>query len=163
MIWIVIRNKKRGDWIRFDKRKGDKREKARRRSNEPFLSLSFKRKSSNFPIISSLSWPFSRHANVQASLTLVIWLNENVGFRLLFWKNVANYALFSRFIWLFDINLVSLPQNLRRYKCYFVAQSTNALCIYTKELIGRTSVGTRPKFHSFKRKYSVSRGCFMAG
>ena len=73
----------------------------------------------------------SRQAKAN-KFSLVFWLNEIVGFRRLFWKNVANYALFSCFIGLFDISLVSLPQNLRHYKCYFVAQSTNALCIYTK-------------------------------
>ena len=109
-----------------------------------------------------LNSAISRQAKAN-KFSLVFWLNEIVGFRRSFWKNVANYALFSCLVWLFDINLASLPHNLRHYKCYFVAQSTNALCIYTKETIGRTSVGTPPRYHSFRRKYFVSRGCFMAG
>ena len=39
----------------------------------------------------------SRQAKAN-KFSLVFWLNEIVGFRRLFWKNVANYALFSCFI-----------------------------------------------------------------
>ena len=37
-----------------------------------------------------------------------------VSFRRLLTTNVASYAIICRFVWLFDINLVFLSQNLRR-------------------------------------------------
>gem|GEM_PF-1873580 len=37
------------------------------------------------------------------------------------------------------------------------------LCIYTKERIGRTSVGMLLKYQSFRRQYVVNKGCFTAG
>ena len=37
-------------------------------------------------------------------------------------KNVANYALIKEVIWWFGLCLVILPQNLRRYRQFFVAR-----------------------------------------
>ena len=76
--------------------------------------------------------------------------------------NVAKYALFRGFLWRFDIILVILSHNLRRYISYNVAL-TFWLCIYTKKIIGQTSDGTTHRYRSFWRWYAVNKDCFMAG
>ncbi len=78
-------------------------------------------------------------------------------------KMSQNVRYFPVFVWWFSIISVFLSQNLRRYNCYIVAQSRNALCIYTKEKIGQTSVWTLLRCHSFRKKYSVNRDCYTAG
>ena len=50
---------------------------------------------------------FSRHGKVQASLTLLVWLNENVGLSepyadmlasVVFWRELAAYALIFAYV-----------------------------------------------------------------